>query len=62
MAAVMSGALMAEKRARKTCWPAVRAIHFTVLSTTWAPTCDINKILEAFFSIGWTFPKLKDLL
>ena len=58
MAAVMSGALMAEKRARKTCWPAVRAIHFTVLSTT----CDINKILEAFFSIGWTFPKLKDLL
>ena len=35
MAAVMSGALIAEKRARKTCWPAERAIHFTVLSITW---------------------------
>ncbi len=28
MAAVMSGALIAEKRARKICWPAERAIHF----------------------------------
>ena len=34
MAAVISGALMAEKRARNTCWPATRAIHFTVLSIT----------------------------
>ena len=34
MAAVISGALMAEKRARNTCWPATLAIHFTVLSIT----------------------------
>ena len=35
MAAVISGALMAEKRARKTCCPGTRAIHFTVFSITY---------------------------
>ena len=34
MAAVISGALMAEKRARKTCCSGMRAIHFTVFSIT----------------------------
>ena len=41
MAAVISGALIAEKRARKTCWPAEGTIHFTVLSITWTFACNI---------------------
>jgi hypothetical protein len=37
MAARISGALMAEKRARYTCWPATLTIHFSVLSITCSP-------------------------
>ena len=53
MAAVMSGALIAEKRARKICWPAERAIHFTVLSITWASVTQVNRMMGACFSIRW---------
>ena len=39
MAATISGALMAEKRARYTCWPATLTINFSVLSITCSPPC-----------------------
>ena len=52
MAVVISAALMAEKSARKTCWPAKRAIHFTVLSITWMP---ISTMLSACHTSAQAF-------
>ena len=48
MAAVISGALMAEKRARKTCCPGTRAIHFTVFSIT----CILRSVLFMRFKMN----------
>ena len=46
MAARISGALMAEKRARYTCWPGTLTIHFSVFSITCSPCPEFSLLAD----------------